>query len=355
MVLIHALVHFNKGVISRSCFLKAQSLSSCMQNHIRFMRGVRSSSSKEGKGKWPTQNSKLEPVDSSLQGLAVEGTLNETRGLIKPLLFTLAFSSASFSLAAIWEYENIRQRAIAAIAPSMVWIKERMQARKNGQWRNDLNRWWNGLTEGQRVFFPILFGNLLVFLAWRIPKIHPTMIKYFCSNPASSVLCWPMVLSTFSHYSGFHLFANMFVLYSFSTGTVANMGKEQFLGFYLASGVIASYASYLYKVIVSRPGLSLGASGAIMGVLGYTCTKYPDLELNIIFLPFFTFKAATAIKVIMGIDAAGVLMGWKLFDHAAHLGGALFGIIWSYWGSQYIWQNRQPLVQAWHKMRVSRT
>jgi hypothetical protein len=34
-------------------------------------------------------------------------------------------------LAAIWEYENIRQRAIAAIAPSMVWIKERMQARKN--------------------------------------------------------------------------------------------------------------------------------------------------------------------------------------------------------------------------------
>jgi hypothetical protein len=33
-----------------------------------------------------------------------------------------------------------------------------------------------------------------------------------------------------------------------------------------------------------------------------------------------------AIKVIMGIDAAGVVMGWKLFDHAAHLGGALFGM-----------------------------
>jgi hypothetical protein len=28
----------------------------------------------------------------------------------------------------------------------------------------------------------------------------------------------------------------------------------------------------------------------------------------------------------MGIDAAGVVMGWKLFDHAAHLGGALFGM-----------------------------
>jgi hypothetical protein len=60
------------------------------------MRGVRSSSSKEGKGKWPTQNSKLEPLDSSLQGLAVEGTLNETGGLIKPFLFTLAVSFLEF-------------------------------------------------------------------------------------------------------------------------------------------------------------------------------------------------------------------------------------------------------------------
>jgi rhomboid-like protein len=33
-----------------------------------------------------------------------------------------------------------------------------------------------------------------------------------------------------------------------------------------------------------------------------------------------------AIKVIMSIDAAGVLLGWKFFDHAAHLGGAACGM-----------------------------
>ncbi|KAL1132154.1 hypothetical protein AAG570_010111 [Ranatra chinensis] len=206
------------------------------------------------------------------------------------------------------------------------WFQEKFQNRKHGRWRNQINKWWNELSEGQRIFGSLCFANVLVFLAWRIPSFKPSMIKYFCSNPASSVLCWPMVLSTFSHYSTFHIFANMYVLHSFSTGTVISMGKEQFLGFYMAAGVISSFASYAHKVLLNRPCLSLGASGAIMGVLGYTCTRYPDLEVSIIFLPFITFKAVSAIKAIIALDAMGIVLGWKFFDHAAHLGGAMFGV-----------------------------
>lgn len=68
-----------------------------------------------------------------------------------------------------------------------------------------------------------------------------------------------MVLSTFSHYSIFHLAANMYVLHSFSTIAVAALGKEQFLAVYLSSGVIASFASHVYKTMLGVPGLSLGA------------------------------------------------------------------------------------------------
>lgn len=68
-----------------------------------------------------------------------------------------------------------------------------------------------------------------------------------------------MVLSTFSHYSAFHLFANMYVLHSFSSGAVNSLGKEQFLGLYLTGGVFSSLTSYAYKAVVSQPGLSLGA------------------------------------------------------------------------------------------------
>jgi rhomboid-like protein len=63
-----------------------------------------------------------------------------------------------------------------------------------------------------------------------------------------------------------------------------------------------------------------------MAILGYVCTQYPDTKLGIILLPIFTFSAGAAIKVIVGIDTAGVLLGWKFFDHAAHLGGAACGM-----------------------------
>lgn len=67
-------------------------------------------------------------------------------------------------------------------------------------------------------------------------------------------------------------------------------------------------------------------SGAVMAVLGYVCTQFPDNQISIIFLPWFHFSAETGIKAIMALDLAGCLLGWKLFDHAAHLGGALFGM-----------------------------
>lgn len=67
-------------------------------------------------------------------------------------------------------------------------------------------------------------------------------------------------------------------------------------------------------------------SGAIMGILAYVCTKYPDTELGILFLPMVTFSAGSAIKVLMGVDLAGCILGWRMFDHAAHLGGALVGM-----------------------------
>jgi len=68
-----------------------------------------------------------------------------------------------------------------------------------------------------------------------------------------------MLLSAFSHYSFLHLAANMFVLHSFAPSVVGTLGKEQSAALYLAAGVISSFSSYLYKVIICTPGLSLGA------------------------------------------------------------------------------------------------
>lgn len=98
----------------------------------------------------------------------------------------------------------------------------------------------------------------------------------------------------------------------FSLATAHTMGKEQFLGFYLSAGVVSSLASHIFKSVSRTAGISLGAvstrrhdllfclilkdlsdfqSGAIMGVLGYFCSQYPDAVLQVAFIPGFTFSA----------------------------------------------------------------
>jgi rhomboid-like protein len=169
----------------------------------------------------------------------------------------------------IWEYEKIRSKAITTLrnANPLHWMKRKQKQLESAQTelQVELNRiqseidvLWAKLTPGERVFFPICLINVIVFGLWRLPSMRPLMLKYFASNPAAKAVCWPMVLSTFSHYSMFHLFANMYVLHSFSAAAY-NLGREQFLGLYLSAGVISSFASYLFKIATSTPGYSLGA------------------------------------------------------------------------------------------------
>uniref|UniRef100_A0A2K6B226 Presenilin-associated rhomboid-like protein, mitochondrial n=1 Tax=Macaca nemestrina TaxID=9545 RepID=A0A2K6B226_MACNE len=208
----------------------------------------------------------------------------------------------------------------------------------------EINKWWNNLRDGQRTVTGITAANVLVFCLWR-----RTMIRYFTSNPASKVLCSPKLLSTFRHFSLFHMAANTYVLWSFSSSIVNILGQEQFMALYLSAGVISNFVSYVGKVATGRYGPSLGASGTIAAV----CTKIPEGRLAIIFLPMFTFTARNALKAIIAVDTAGMIRGWKFFDHATHLGGALCEIWYDTYGHELIWKNRELLVKIWHEIRTN--
>eukprot|EP00066_Takifugu_rubripes_P009031 XP_003975640.1 PREDICTED: presenilins-associated rhomboid-like protein, mitochondrial [Takifugu rubripes] len=288
--------------------------------------------------------------------------------LLKPLMFTVGFTGCSFGAAAILQYENLKLRVQAA--------RDEEEAEKLLQGSQDMAHWhdwwnklsgfqrqlillmstvddfWSSLTEGQRTVTGIIAVNAVVLCCWRIPIMQRSMIKYFTSNPASKTKCLPMILSSFSHYSIIHMMANMYVLWTFSSGIVSLLGKEQFLAVYLSAGVISTMVSYICKTTTGRLYPSLGASGAVMAVLAAVCTKVPEAKLGIIFLPMLTFSAGSALKALIAIDAAGLILGWRLLDHAAHLGGALFGIWYIAYGHKLIWRRREPLVKMWHDMRA---
>nr|XP_015217044.1 PREDICTED: presenilins-associated rhomboid-like protein, mitochondrial [Lepisosteus oculatus] len=272
--------------------------------------------------------------------------------LFKPMVFTLGFTGCSFATAAIWQYESLKSRVQSYFNEVRADWLERIRPQKQGDIRKQVNQWWNSLSEGQRTVTGIIAANALVFCLWRVPSMQRTMMKYFTSSPASKAVCAPMILSTFSHYSLFHMAANMYVLWSFSSSVVSLLGREQFMAVYLSAGVISTFVSYVCKTAMGRLGPSLGASGAIMTVLAAVCTKMPEAKLAIIFLPMFTFTAGSALKAIVAMDTAGLILGWRFFDHAAHLGGALFGIWYVFYGHELIWKNREPLVKIWHEMRT---
>nr|CAG4644030.1 EOG090X07NR [Lepidurus arcticus] len=291
------------------------------------------------------------PVDKV--GIAKNGVSSQPSGpsLIKPFLFTIGFSGSVFVGATIWQYESALKKAHLTKEKVSSWFSQQFNPTKQGELRQRLNTWWSTQTEGQKWFYAILMLNTCVFLAWRNPNWHRAMTTYFASSPQSSVTSLPLLLSTFSHYSLFHLGANMYVLHSFASWAAHAMGKEHFTAFYLSAGVIASFVSLVHKVALGSAGLSLGASGALMGVVAYVCTRYPDVQLSILFLPQISFSADTALKALIIFDAAGLLLRWRMLDHAAHLGGAFFGLWWAYRGEQMIWHNREPLLRWYHDFR----
>lgn len=273
------------------------------------------------------------------------------RTLLRPLIFATCFSGCCFVGASIWQYENMRKKVHDYHV--LQWF-EQMPSRKRGEIRQKMSTWWNNQTEGQKVASVIIAMNVFVFMLWRIPAIETFMVKYFLCSPAMKATCMPMFLSTFSHYSFLHMAANMYVLYSFSTTSVSLFGKEQFVALYCSAGVISSFFSHLYKVVSRSFATSLGASGALMAILSSSCVQFPDAILQVVFLPFLVIPAGHAIKLLMTVDTIGLLARWKLFDHASHLGGALFGIFYLKYGREYLWNKRETLMLWWHKIREGR-
>lgn len=89
---------------------------------------------------------------------------------------------------------------------------------------------------------------------------------------------------------------------------------------------------------------SLGASGAVYAAVTLSALAFPDAEVRLLFPPFFPIPITAGVGGIILLDIVGVIRGWKLFDHYAHLGGAAFGALYYYYGTS--WWNFQRRLEA---------
>jgi len=127
-----------------------------------------------------------------------------------------------------------------------------------------------------------------------------------------------IVTSGFLHVNWLHLIINMFVLYSFGSGLEAALGPLPFLIIYFSSLFGGNLLALLIHKHHNRY-TSVGASGAISGLIFATIALFPALK--ILFLPSWIFGIAYVIYTIYAIRSQRTDVG-----HAAHLGGALIGM-----------------------------
>lgn len=159
---------------------------------------------------------------------------------------------------------------------------------------------------------------------------------------------YQLVTHMFMHGGLMHILFNMFALWMFGSLMERVWGPKRFLIFYLICGLgagltqLASYA-YTYWPVdhgvlspelfnqyqqVLRANCTVGASGAIMGVLAAFGYLFPNTQLMIIPIPF-PVKAKWAILGFIALDVFGAFSNTAGDNvaHFAHIGGAVIGFL----------------------------
>ena len=149
---------------------------------------------------------------------------------------------------------------------------------------------------------------------------------------------YPLLTSMFLHGGWWHLISNMLALYIFGDNVEDRLGHLRYVLFYLLSGLAASAAHLV--AYSGSPIPTVGASGAIAGVLGAYLILYPHARvvtlvpifyfIRIVEVPAFIylgfwfvsqlFNGLFALAATADVMQAGGVAWWE------HIGGFVFGL-----------------------------
>jgi membrane associated rhomboid family serine protease len=156
-------------------------------------------------------------------------------------------------------------------------------------------------------------------------------------QPTPGSVYLTLMTSMFMHGSIMHLLGNMLFLWIFGDNVEDDLSHGRYTAFYLATGVIASLSHVIFTfVLADNPFIpSLGASGAISGVMGAYLVLHPHRKVRVIMFRMLTtvpgYVAVGLWFVLQLISAFGVISqgpeagGGVAF--MAHIGGFVAGVV----------------------------
>jgi len=153
-----------------------------------------------------------------------------------------------------------------------------------------------------------------------VQTVSPGFTDALVLNQASYFEPWRFLTSIFLHGGFAHLLYNLFALALFGSILERLIGGKNFLAVFFLSGLLANF------IAVNFYSSSLGASGAIYGILGCLTVIKPRMTVWVYSLPMPMFLATIVwtIGSILGIfypDNTG---------HIAHLSGIIVGLLFGF-------------------------
>ena len=184
-------------------------------------------------------------------------------------------------------------------------------------------------------FFELRLGARGLEGLFQLCGVVPLRAKAaLAGHPAQGVVFGVSVFtSMFLHGGWMHLIGNMWYLWIFGDNVEDRLGHWKFMAFYLLCGVLAALAHTIFHLNSQVP--TVGASGAIAGVLGAYLVLYPRARI-LTLVPIFFFITFVNLPAVFVLGAWFVI---QLLNHTltlgaatavawmAHIGGFLAGML----------------------------
>jgi membrane associated rhomboid family serine protease len=161
--------------------------------------------------------------------------------------------------------------------------------------------------------------------------------------PLSTDRFWPWQLVTygFLHVDLLHLFFNMLGLWMFGSEIERLWGDRRYIQFLLASMVSAALVQLLWSAMIGSRSPTIGASGALFGVLLAFGMLFPNRTVMLL-IPPIPMKAKVLVAIYGALELFSGLTGRTGIAHFAHLGGMLGGFLMiRYWRGQLPFRRRR--------------
>jgi membrane associated rhomboid family serine protease len=157
----------------------------------------------------------------------------------------------------------------------------------------------------------------ICIIVFMLQKIISGFTEMFFLSENALTKPWQFLTAIFLHGGIVHLFYNIFALLLFGFVLEKTIGSRRFLALFILSGVLANFISFFWF-----PN-ALGASGAIMAILGVLAVIRPGMTVWAFNLPMPMFIAAIvwAVGSIIGIFG----FGDQTTGYLAHLSGLVIG------------------------------